>query len=256
MLRSISKIAATAAVFVTLGVAGTVTAAEKISPPAQDWQHAGIFGTFDRDQLQRGYQVYSEVCAACHSLRQIYFRNLEAIGFSENRVKAIAAEVEVAGEPDSDGEPTTRQGKPFDRIPGPYPNEQAARAANGGAYPPDLSLMVKARLGGADYLYALLTGYGDAPQGMQMNEGMSFNEYFPGHQIAMPAPLSEDAVEYEDGTSASVEQMAKDVTTFLAWTAEPELEERKRLGIKVLLFLLVLTAMTYALKRKIWSDLH
>jgi ubiquinol-cytochrome c reductase cytochrome c1 subunit len=149
-----------------------------------------------------------------------------------------------------------RPGRPGDRFKSPFPNANAARAANNGALPPDLTLMVKARLGGADYLHALMTGYRDAPQGVELTEGMAYNAYFPGNQIAMPSPISADGVEYADGTKATVDQMSRDVTTFLAWAAEPEMEERKRMGVKVILFLLVLTGMLYALKRKIWADIH
>ena len=223
----------------------------------QEWTFDGIFGKFDRAALRRGHQVYQEVCASCHALSLVAYRNLLDIGFSADEAKEVAAEYEVEAAPDSEGVVGLRPARLADRFVAPFANEQAARFSNNGAYPPDLSLMVKARKGGADYLYGLLTGYEEeAPEGVTMTEGMSYNHVFPGRQIAMPLPLYEDSVEYEDGTPASVEQMAKDVTTFLAWTAEPELEERKSLGIKVLLFLLVLTAMLYAVKRRIWSKLH
>jgi ubiquinol-cytochrome c reductase cytochrome c1 subunit len=169
---------------------------------------------------------------------------------------ALAAEVEVTDGPNDQGEMFQRPGRPSDRFPSPFPNEQAARAANNGAAPPDLSLMVKARAGGADYIHALLTGYSDPPQGVTLMEGMHYNKYFPGHQIAMPPPLNPDQVTYADGTKATVEQMAHDVSAFLAWAAEPELEARKRLGLKVVLFLLILTGLLYVAKRKIWSDVH
>ncbi|MDJ0948962.1 MAG: cytochrome c1 [Alphaproteobacteria bacterium] len=225
--------------------------------PSQEWSHSGLFGTFDQAQLQRGFTVYQNVCAGCHSLRLVAYRNLAAIGLTEDEIKAVAAEQEVDGEPDEDGEPTTRPAIPADRFVPPFPNEQAARAANGGSMPPDLSLMTKARIGGPDYLYALLVGYQDeAPEGVEMGEGMSYNIYYPGNQIAMAAPLAEGAVDYADGTEASVEQMAKDVTAFLSWAAEPELEDRKRMGVKVLLFLIVLTGLFYAVKKKVWADVH
>ncbi len=246
-----------AASVVALGLGSSAFAAgDTPTPPKQAWSHAGIFGTFDRGALQRGYQVYKEVCAACHSANLIAFRHLRDIGYSEDQVKAIAATYEVRDGPNDEGEMFTRPGRPSDRLPSPFPNEQAARAANNGAMPPDLSLMVKARAGGADYLYGLLTGYGDAPAGFKLQDGMNYNAYFPGHQIAMAPPLADEAVEYADGTKPTQAQHAKDLTTFLAWTAEPELEARKRMGIKVMLFLLVLTAMLYALKRAIWRDLH
>ena len=218
------------------------------------WTFDGLFGSFDRAALRRGFQVYTEVCAACHSLRLVHYRNLAEIGFSEDQVKAIAAEVEVTDGPDAEGEMFDRPGRPSDRFVSPFANDNAARAANNGALPPDLSLVAKSRIGGPDYLYGLMVGYREAPAEMEMSEGMEYNAYFPGHQIAMPAPLSEDQVEYADGTEATVSQMAKDVTNFLVWAAEPELEERKRMGVKIVLFLILLTGMLYAVKRAIWSD--
>jgi ubiquinol-cytochrome c reductase cytochrome c1 subunit len=224
--------------------------------PASNWSFSGLFGTFDRGALQRGFQVYSEVCAACHSLRLMSYRNLSDIGFKDDQVKKIAAAVEVTDGPNDEGEMFERPGRPSDRFKSPFPNANAARAANNGAFPPDLTLMVKARVGGANYLHALLTGYRDPPKGFELSEGMSYNAMFSGHQIAMPAPISADGVEYADGTKATVDQMSRDVTTFLAWAAEPEMEERKRMGVKVILFLLLLTGMLYALKRKVWADIH
>jgi ubiquinol-cytochrome c reductase cytochrome c1 subunit len=224
--------------------------------PSVNWSFNGMFGTFDRGSLKRGFQVYTEVCAACHSLRLLSYRNLGDIGFSTAEVKKIAAAVEVADGPNDEGEMFERPGLPSDRFKSPFPNPIAARVANNGALPPDLSLMVKARRGGADYLHALLTGYKDPPSEFELGDGMNYNLVFPAHQIAMPPPINEDGVEYADGTKATVEQMSRDVTTFLAWAAEPEMEERKRLGIKVILFLLVLTGLFYALKRKIWADIH
>jgi len=225
--------------------------------PHLDWSFNGFFGTFDRTQLQRGFQVYQEVCSSCHSLRLVAYRNLAEIGLTAEEIKAVAGEKEVPGEPDDEGEPTVRPAIPADRFVPPFPNEQAARAANNGAMPPDLTLMTKARKGGADYLHALLTGYKEeAPEGVELSEGMSYNIYFPGNQIAMAAPLADDAVEYVDGTKATVDQMSQDVTAFLAWTAEPELEDRKRMGVKVLLFLILLTGLLYAVKKKVWADLH
>lgn len=224
---------------------------------AQEWTFDGIFGRFDRSALRRGHQVYQEVCSGCHGIELVAYRNLMDIGFSEEEAKEIAASADIEDGPNEEGEMYDRPGKLSDRFVNPFPNEQAARYSNNGALPPDLSLIVKARKGGADYLYGLLIGYEEeAPEGIEMMEGMSYNHAFPGQQIAMPQPLYEDLVEYEDGTPASVEQMAKDVSTFLAWTAEPELEERKSLGLKVLLFVILLTALLYAVKRRIWSKLH
>jgi len=230
---------------------------EKVQLEKQDWSFDGIFGTFDRASLKRGYQIYSEVCVSCHSLNYVAYRNLMDIGFAEETVKEIAAEFEVEDGPNDDGEMYLRPARPSDRFVPPYANEKASRAANNGAFPPDLSLMAKARKGGPDYLFGLLTRYQeDAPEGYEIADGMSYNEIFPGHQIAMSAPLSDETVEYEDGTPATLVQHAKDISTFLAWTASPESEERKRLGIKVMLFLFVWTGMLIALKKKIWSKLH
>ncbi|MEX2452245.1 MAG: cytochrome c1 [Rhodospirillales bacterium] len=247
-------VAVFAALFLTAGAASAAVEAPK--PPKQDWSFDGIFGTYDRSAAQRGFHVYKNVCATCHSLNYLYYRHISGIGFTDPQIKALASTVEVTDGPNDDGEMFTRKGLPKDRFLAPFPNEKAARAANGGAYPPDLSVIVKARHGGADYLYALLTGYAEPPKDIKMMEGMNYNKYYPGHQIAMVPPLSDGAVEYADGTKATVAQMAKDVTTFLAWAASPEMENRKRLGIKVLLFLLVLTGMLFALKRQVWSKIH
>jgi len=201
--------------------------------------------------------VYSEVCSGCHGVKLVAYRNLMDIGFSEEDVKAFASDFEVEDGPDDEGEMFWREAIPSDRFAEPFANDNAARAANNGALPPDLSLITKARIGGADYLYALLTGYEEeAPPGFELLDGMNYNNYYPGHQIAMAAPIYDDSVEYLDGTIATKEQISHDVTTFLAWTAEPKLEHRKRLGLKALIFLIVLTGMLYAVKRKIWSDLH
>lgn len=225
--------------------------------PEQDWEWQGFFGTFDRATLQRGFQVYRQVCHSCHSLHFVAFRHLRDIGLSEEQIEAVAGEFEVEDGPDDLGDMFMRPAKASDYIPSPFPNEQAARAANGGALPPDLSLVVRARPGGADYVRALLIGYvEEPPEDVKMMPGMYYNEYFPGHQIAMPPPLVEGLVEYEDGTEATLDQYAHDVTTFLSWTSYPVLEERKRLGVKVILFLVALTALLFALKKKIWSDVH
>ena len=236
--------------------AGAALAAEGTALPARDWPFSGIFGTFDRAALQRGFQVYREVCSGCHALHLIAFRNLEALGYGADEIKAIAAEYTVEDGPDEEGEMFERPGLPSDRVPSPFANDKAAAAANNGAVPPDLSLIVKARDGGADYVHALLTGYADPPAGAELLEGQNYNLYFPGNTTAMAPPLDEDAVEYGDGTPATVEQMASDVTSFLAWAAEPTMEDRKRMGIKVILFLLVFTGVLYAVKRKVWADPH
>ena len=236
---------------------GTAFAAGGSKPKAHDWSFDGITGTYDRAALRRGLQVYLEVCASCHSLNLVAYRHLGNVGFTADEIKAIAAEFEVEDGPNEEGEMFSRPARPADRFPVPFANDQEARAANSGALPPDLSVINKARKGGANYIHALPSGYREeAPDGFDLMEGMSYNDYFAGKQIAMPPPLTEDGVEYADGTTASVEQMSADVTIFLEWASEPGMEDRKRLGIKVLLFLLVLTAMLFALKRKIWADLH
>ena len=236
--------------------ASSAWASEAAKIPRQNWSFSGIFGTFDRAQLQRGFPVYKNVCSACHGMNLIAYRNLTEIGFSEDEVKAIAAEYEVTDGPNDEGEMFQRPARPSDRFRKPFANENAARAANNGAAPPDLSLMIKAREDGANYVYALLTGYGEPPADMKMADGMIYNKHFPGGQIAMAPPISEGVVEYADGTKATMEQVSRDVVAFLAWVAEPEMEARKRLGVKVILFLLVLTGMLYAVKRKVWADVH
>ena len=218
-----------------------------------DWSFDGVTGTFDRPSIQRGYQVYKEVCASCHSMDLIAFRNLVQVGFSEEEAKALAAESTMMDGPDEAGDMFERPGKIFDYFPAPFANEQAARASNGGAYPPDLSLIVKARMDGANYVYSLLTGYEDAPEGMDVG-ALHYNPYFPGTKIAMASPLSDDMVEYQDGTAATVDQMSKDVVNFLQWTAEPEMEERKQMGIKTLLFLFGFTLLFYIAKIRVWRD--
>ena len=236
--------------------AGAAARAEETALPQKHWSFQGIFGTYDRAAVQRGFQVYKEICSACHSLNLVHYRDLQAIGFSEDQVKQIAASVQVTDGPNDAGEMFERPGKPSDPFKAPFPNDNAARAANNGALPPDLSLMAKARPGGPDHIYGIMTGFVTAPAGVTVAEGMYYNEYFPGHQIAMPPPLSDGAVTYADGTKATVDQMAYDVSNFLAWTAEPKLEERHLIGVKTVLFLIVLTALLYGVKRKIWAAVH
>lgn len=226
-------------------------------PKSAHWSFDGIFGHYERTSLQRGLQVYKEVCAACHGLRLVAFRNLMDLGYSEAEVKAFAAQYEVQNQdPNEDGEMFMRPATPADRFVSPFPNEQAARAANGGAYPPDLSLIVKARTGGANYIYSLLSGYAEAPANLQKPDTLYYNPYFAGHLIAMPPPLTEGGVTYADGTKATVDQMAHDVTSFLAWASSPKLEKQKSTGLKVMLFLIVMTGVLIAVKKKIWSDVH
>ncbi|WP_270937313.1 cytochrome c1 [Falsiroseomonas oryzae] len=237
-----------------LSPAPAKAAGAAIAFPDYRFTFDGLFGTFDRGQLQRGFQVYKEVCAACHAMRQLSYRNLLEIGLTEAQVRNIAAQFEVTDGPNDQGEMFQRPARLSDRFRSPFANEQAARAANNGAYPPDLSVMVKARKDGADYVRALLIGYQDPPAGFALMDGMNYNAYFPGHQIAMPNVLNPGQVEFADGTEATVETMARDVTAFLAWAAEPELEQRRAMGVRIILFLIVLGGLTYAVKRKIWAD--
>ena len=232
-------------------------AGDAAHPPAMDWSFNGLFGTYDKAALQRGYQVYKEVCAACHSMRLVSFRHLTALGYTEEEAKAFASEYEVTDGPNDDGEMFDRPGRVSDRFPSPYPNPQTARASNGGALPPDLSLITKARVGGPDYIHALLTGYKDPPAGVELGSGMYYNSYFPGQQIAMAPPLSDEIVTYADGQpNPTLDQLAMDVSHFLNWAAEPELEVRKQTGWKVILFLIVFTILAYVTKRRIWADVH
>ncbi len=230
--------------------------AETIDPIKVNWSFKELTGKFDRASLQRGFQVYKEVCSSCHSMQYLSYRNLGEPGgpeFTLEEVKAIAASVEIEDGPDSQGEMFTRPGKPSDKFKSPYPNVEASTVANGGAYPPDMSVLVKARPGGADYMYSVLMGYEEPPAGMKLDDGVYYNKYMIGQKIKMASPLLEGIVEYSDGTEATVDQMAKDVTTFLAWAAEPELEVRHKLGIKVIIYLILLTILVYLSMKKIWS---
>ena len=231
---------------------------KKIEFIKNDWSFEGIFGTFDRSSLQRGYQVYQEVCSGCHSIQHLSYRNLSEKGgpeFSLDEAKAIAAQFEVTDGPNDDGEMFTRPRRLSDKFVNPFPNIQAATAANGGAYPPDMSVLVKARKGGADYIYSLLLGYEEAPAGYELDDGVYYNKYIPENKIMMSKPLSEGAVEYSDGTQATEAQMAKDVVTFLTWAAEPNLEARHKMGFKVFIFLIILLTLVYFSKQKVWSRL-
>ena len=244
---------------VLLLAAGPVFAAEKPEPPKkQKWSFEEPLGTFDRAALQRGFQVYKEVCSSCHSLKFVTFGMLAekgGPGFSEPEAKALAAgyKKEI---PDETGQPKEVPRTLADTFPAPYPNEEAARASNGGALPPDLSLMPKARKEGPDYIFSLVSGFEDAPAGVTMRAGMHYNPYFPGHQIAMSPPLSQDRVTYADGTPATVPQMAHDVVTFLSWAAEPKMEERKHIGLNVMIYLVLLSILLYWTKRRVWRDVH
>jgi ubiquinol-cytochrome c reductase cytochrome c1 subunit len=253
MRRTFAFAAALGALLTTQAVAQV---AETPEPPKQNWSFGGAFGTYDRAAAQRGFQVYSEVCSACHSMRLMHYRDLAGIGLSPDQIKAVAASVQVPGGVDDSGQPIERAGTPADVFKSPYPNDKAAQAANGGAIPPDQSVLVNARDGGPNYIYALLNGYVEPPAGTKVADGLYYNEYFPGHQIHMPAPLHDGAVTYADGTKATVPQMAHDVTTFLMYASNPEMEERKQMGVKVVLFLALMTGLTYAVKRQVWADVH
>ena len=254
MMRGLRQLLATA--LLVGAVAAPVWAQEAPRPPAQRWSFDGPFGSFDLAAAQRGFQVYSEVCSLCHSMQYLHYRDLEGIGLSDEQIKAIAAAVTVPQGVDDQGNPKEGPATPASQFRSPFPNEQAARAAQNGALPPDLSLIINAREGHADYVYAILTGYADAPPGMQMQDGMNYNKMFPGHQIAMPPPLQDGRVTYADGTPATVEQMAHDVVTFLTWAANPEMVERKQIGWRWVLFFLIMAGLTYGVKRKVWADVH
>lgn len=236
------------------GLALSVTASEGGAPLKEvEWSFDGAYGKYDKASAQRGFQVYREVCSSCHSLKYFKFRNLADLGYGEDMIKAFAAEYEVPGDVDDEGDETVRAGLPQDGMPSPFPNENAARASNGGAFPPDLSLITKARAHGPSYVYSLLTGYEDEPDGFELSDGMSYNPYFKGSQIAMGQPIFEDHVEYQDGTVASQEQIAKDITMFLAWIGEPKLEDRHSMGLNVLTYLLIFTLILYLSMKKIWA---
>jgi len=269
MKRSFAVIAVAALSLIAVGARAQEEAPDA---PHQDWSFAGIFGTFDRGAVQRGFQIYNQVCANCHSMDLLYYRDLGpdgpggGIGFTEPEVAAIAAQKQVDDGPNDQGDMFKRPGKAQDGFPPAFPNIQTARAANGGAAPPDLSVIVKARGkgleylwggGGPDYVYGILTGFKDPPPaGFKVAQGRYYNEYFPGHQIAMPPPLADDAVTYTDGTKATLSQEAHDVVTFLTWAAEPQMEARKRTGAKVIIFLLVMSLVLYLAKVRVWREVH
>lgn len=233
-----------------------MTAAEEgLHAPHFPWSHYGALNGFDHASIRRGYQVYREVCSTCHSLDRIAWRNLVGVSHTVDEVKAMAEEVEYEDGPNDEGEMFQRPGKLADGMPKPYKNEEAARAGNAGALPPDLSLITKARHGAADYVFALLTGYTDAPAGKEINEPQVFNPYFPGTAISMQRVLYDGLVEYEDGTPATTSQMAKDVVTFLSWASEPELDDRKRMGLQTIIVLSTLTALSLVVKRHKWASI-
>lgn len=254
-----------------LGLFGTITTASEPATAEHEFhkkpRHVelasnGVMGKFDRQQLQRGFQVYKEVCSACHSISLVAFRDLSALGYSEGQVKAIAQQwtTEQPSVNPETGEAATRKNLPSDKFPHVYANEVAARAANNNAIPPDLSLITKARPDGANYLYSLLTGY-QAPSAelmkefpqFQVPEGLHHNPYFPTLNLAMPQPLVSDGqVTYADGTPSTVDQMAKDITAFLVWTAEPKLEVRHQAGLASVIFLLIFIGLTYGAYKNVW----
>ncbi len=258
-------------------------AGEAVKIDRQPWSFAGLLGRFDQNQLQRGFQVYKDACAQCHGISRIDFRNLAqpgGPGFNEDAVKGLAATFEVQDGPNDDGKMFKRPGRLSDKVPPPYANEKEARAVHNGAYPPDLSLITKARgveyhgslfahplhilkdmatgyqEAGADYVYALLTGYADPPADFKLTDGMHYNHAFPGHQISMPPPLSEGAIKYQDDTPATVDQMARDVVAFLSWAGDPKHDDRKRMGLLVIIYLLITAVLLYFAKTRIWSKMH
>ena len=247
-------------IFLTLSIQNiTYSAGENYPLLKQDWSFKSFFGTFDRASLQRGYQVYTEVCASCHSLKYVSYRNLAEKGgpeFSIEQAKAIASNFEVTDGPNNDCEMFTRPAKLSDKFVMPYANDQESKLSNGGAYPPDMSVLVKARAGGADYIYSVILGYEDPPEGMKLDDGVYYNKYMYGNKIKMPPQLYDDLVTYADGTPATPEQMAKDITTFLAWTAEPKLEERHKFGFRAIIYLVILTILVYFSMKRIWSRIE
>jgi ubiquinol-cytochrome c reductase cytochrome c1 subunit len=257
MNKAVFSTLAIFALFMAAGGTPKAQASEgAVHPAQQSWHFDGFAGTYDRGALQRGYKVYREVCAACHSMKRVHFRNLEALGYDESQIKTIASGYNVTDGPNDEGDMYERPARPSDAFPSPFPNKNAAKFANGGAAPPDLSLITKARHDGPNYVFSLLTGYEEPPHGEMLNDGQHWNKYFPGHKLAMAPPLSDDQVAYEDGTPQTVEQYARDVTEFLTWAADPYMEERKRTGRATLIFLLVLAGIMYAVKRRIWADQH
>uniref|UniRef100_A0A3Q0RYG4 Cytochrome c1, heme protein, mitochondrial n=1 Tax=Amphilophus citrinellus TaxID=61819 RepID=A0A3Q0RYG4_AMPCI len=257
------KVALTTLGVVTTGGAGlalmlhqSVKASDlELHPPQYPWSHAGPLSSLDHASIRRGYQVYKQVCSACHSMEYLAFRNLVGVSHTEEEVKVIAEEIEVVDGPDETGEMFTRPGKLSDYFPKPYPNPEAARAANNGALPPDLSYIVNARHGGEDYVFSLLTGYCEPPAGVTVREGLYYNPYFPGQAIGMAPPIYNEILEYDDGTPATMSQVAKDVCTFLRWAAEPEHDQRKRMGLKLLLGSAIIVPLLYYMKRHRWSVL-
>ncbi len=256
MMSHFKKVALTALALCMIGAPVHAAEGHKYPLPDMDWSFEGPFGTYDKAALQRGFLVYKQVCSACHGMKKLYYRHLEALGYSEAQIKTIAAEYTVMDGPNDEGEMFERPARPSDKFKLPYANDKAAMYANGGALPPDMSLIVKAREGGADYVYGVLVGYTNPPEGVVLGNNQHYNKFKSGNIIAMANPLNDGQVTYEDGTPQTADQYAKDVTHFLAWAAEPEMEQRKQMGVKVLIFLAVFAMIMYAVKRKIWEDVH
>ncbi len=225
--------------------------------PSMDWSFSGVYGTYDKAAMQRGYKIYREVCASCHSMKRIYFRNLDALGYNEAQIKNIASEYTVEDGPNEEGDMFDRPAIPADSFVSPFDNDNAAKFANGGALPPDLSLITKARANGPNYVYALLTGYQDhAPHGEELADGQYWNSYFSGHKISMAPPIMDGQITYDDGTPETIEQYSHDVVQFLTWAADPYMEERKKTGFRVVIFLLIFAGIMYSVKKKVWADVH
>lgn len=252
----LAAVAGVSVLFGSFAASAADPAHQKIELPKLEWSFNGPLGTYDKAALQRGFLVYKNVCASCHAVKKLYYRNLTALGYSEAQIKTIAADVTVMDGPNDEGEMFERPGRLSDHIKRPYENDKQAAYANNGALPPDLSLITKARHGGADYVYGILTGYEAPPEGVTLGANQYYNKYKDGHIIAMGPPLSDGQVPYEDKAPQTVDQYARDVSAFLAWAAEPEMEQRKAMGVKVVLFLLAFAAIMYFVKRKIWSDVH
>ena len=231
-------------------------AEEAMSLKKQNWSFEGIFGRYDNSTLQRGLQIYQEVCSACHGMKRLRFRELRDLGFTDGQIKIYAETFEILDGPNELGEMFLRPGEPSDTFVSPYKNKEEAKASFDGSYPPDLSLLTKAIKNGPDYIYSLLTGYEDPPKEFKLTDGLYYNPYYDGKVIAMPPPLYDNAIEYIDGTNASLDQLSYDIVHFLNWAAEPKLQQRKSLGLKVLLFLIVLTLLLYVTMKEIWSRIE
>lgn len=244
------------ALLVGVFAAGPALAQDDTPLPSEHWSFSGLFGGLDEAAAQRGFLVYLNVCSNCHSMHQLHYRDLSGIGLTEAEIKSVAASVTVPIGLNDQGQPVEGPGTPASQFRSPFPNPTAAAAAMNGAIPPDLSLIVNARDGGADYVYGILTGFVNPPAGFKVPDGKYYNAYFPGHVIGMPPPLSDGVVTYADGTKATVPQMAHDVVTFLYWASNPEAVQREQMGVRVVLFLLLMTGLTYALKRKVWADVE